>query len=137
MFKKILIVGVLAALLLAASAYYYIFVYSVQHRRDVNQEDAITLSTKTLSDAFLSNEQTANQLYLNKVVEVKGAVVQIGEDQSGQKTVLLGSALEMTNVFVTLKGKMVDFKVGDTILVRAICNGYLTDVVLAEGVIQR
>ncbi len=137
MFKKILIVGVLAALLLAASAYYYIFVYSVQYRRDVNQEDAITLSTKTLSDAFLSNEQTANQLYLNKVVEVKGAVVQIGEDQSGQKTVLLGSALEMTNVFVTLKGKMVDFKVGDTILVRAICNGYLTDVVLAEGVIQR
>lgn len=135
-FKKLLIIGFVLALIIAAAGYYYVFIYSVQNHRDINKENAISISAATLSNAFLSNEQAANQQYLNKVIEVRGAVVQIGHDQSLQKTVLIGSEMELSNVFVTLKDSATAFKIGDTILVKAICNGFLSDVVLIDGVVQ-
>lgn len=135
-FKKLLIIGFVLALIIAAAGYYYVFIYSVQNHRDINKENAISISAATLTNAFLSNEQAANQQYLNKVIEVRGAVVQIGHDQSLQKTVLIGSEMELSNVFVTLKDSATAFKIGDTILVKAICNGFLSDVVLIDGVVQ-
>lgn len=136
MFKKLLVLGLILALLIAGAIYYYVFVYSVNHHRDVNQENAITISATALSNAFSTNEQAANQMYLNKAIEIKGAVLSIAQDQSHQKTVLLGSEMELSNVFITLKDSSTPFKVGDTIHVKAICTGYLSDVVLVDGVIQ-
>jgi len=39
-------------------------------------------------------------------------------------------------VFITLKDTSVSFKIGDTILVKAICNGFLSDIVLVDGVVK-
>ena len=74
---------------------------------------------------------------MNKAIDVKGAVLSINYDQIGQKTVLMGAEMELSNVFITLKDSSKSFKIGDTIRVKAICNGFLSDVVLAEGVVQR
>ena len=136
MFKKLLIIGFVLALFIAAAGYYYVFIYSVKHHRDVDKEDAISISATALTNAFLTNEQAANQQFLNKVIEVRGAVIDIAQDQSLQKTVLIGSEMELSNVFITLKDTSTPFKVGDTILVKAICSGYLSDVVLMDGVVQ-
>lgn len=136
MFKKLLATGLILAILIVGATYYYVFVYSVKHHRDVNNEAAISISATALSTAFSTNEQAANQMYLNKAIEVKGAVLTIAQDQSRQKTVLLGSEMELSNVFITLKDSSTAFKIGDTILVKAICTGYLSDVVLVDGVIQ-
>ena len=136
MFKKLLVIGLILAILIAGATYYYVFVYSVKHHRDVNNEAAISISATALSTAFSTNEQAANQMYLNKAIEVRGAVLTIAQDQSRQKTVLLGSEMELSNVFITLKDSSTAFKIGDTILVKAICTGYLSDVVLVDGVIQ-
>ena len=137
MIKKILIIGSILILLLAASVYYYVFVYSVQNHRDLNKELAISISATDLSKAFITNELAANQKYLNKVIEVKGAVLSMDYDQTHQKTILLGSEMELSNVFVTLKDSSKGFKIGDTVLIKAICNGFLSDVVLIDGVLQR
>lgn len=137
MIKKILIIGSILILLLAASVYYYVFVYSVQNHRDLNEELAISISATDLSKAFITNEQAANQKYLNKVIEVKGAVLSMDYDQTQQKTVLIGSEMELSNVFVTLKDSSKVFKIGDTILLKAVCSGFLSDVVLIDGVLQR
>ena len=59
MIKKILIIGSILILLLAASVYYYVFVYSVQNHRDLNKELAISISATDLSKAFITNEQAA------------------------------------------------------------------------------
>lgn len=136
MFKKLLVVGLILAILIAGGTYYYVFVYSVKHHRDVNNEVSISISATALSTAFSTNEQAANQMYLNKAIEVRGAVLTIAQDQARQKTVLLGSGMELSNVFITLKDSSTAFKIGDTILVKAICTGYLSDVVLVDGVIQ-
>lgn len=136
MFKKLLIIGFVLALFIAAASYYYVFVYSVTHHRDINKENAIAISATALTSAFVANEQVANKQFLNKVIEVKGAVINIAKDQSLQKTVLMGSEMELSNVFITLKDTSTPFKIGDTILVKAICSGYLSDVVLIDGVVQ-
>ena len=136
MVKKLLIIGVILAMLIAATGYYYVFVYSVKNHRDVNNEAAISISAAALTKAFVENEQAANQKYLNQAIEVKGAVLNIAYDQSLQKTVLMGSEMELANVFITLKDTAKGFKIGDTILVKAICNGFLSDVVLVDGVVK-
>ncbi len=136
MVKKLLVIGFILALFIAAAGYYYVFIYSVQHHRDVNKEKAIALTAAELTNAYLTNEQAANQQYLNKAIEVRGAVVHIAQDQSFHKTVLIGSDMEFSNVFITLKDSVVSFKIGDTILVKAICSGFLSDVVLIDGVVQ-
>lgn len=137
MIKRILIIGSILILLLAASVYYYVFVYSVQNHRDLNKELAIPISATDLSKEFITNEQAANQKFLNKVIEVKGVVLSMDYDQTHQKTVLIGSEMELSNVFVTLKDSSKGFKIGDTILIKAICSGFLSDVVLIDGVLQR
>lgn len=136
MVKKLLIIGIVLALFIAVAGYYYVFVYSVQNHRDVSKEVAIEVSATELVKAFITNEQAANQQYLNKAIAVKGAVIQVAQDQSQQKTVLIGSEMELSNVFITLKDTSTPFKIGDTILVKAICSGYLSDVVLMDGVVQ-
>ncbi len=136
MVKKLLIIGVIFAMLIAAAAYYYVFIYSVKHHRDVNNESAISITSTDLTKAFLDNEQAANQKYLNQAIQVTGAVLDITYDQSHQKTVLIGSETEISNVFITLKDTSVSFKIGDTILVKAICNGFLSDIVLVDGVVK-
>ena len=102
MVKKLLIIGVIFAMLIAAAAYYYVFIYSVKHHRDVNNESAISITSTDLTKAFLDNEQAANQKYLNQAIQVTGAVLDITYDQSHQKTVLIGSETEISNVFITL-----------------------------------
>jgi len=136
MVKKLLIIGVIFAMLFAAAGYYYVFIYSVKHHRDVNNESAISITATDLTKAFLDNEQAANQKYLNQAIQVTGAVLDITYDQSHQKTVLIGSETELSNVFITLKDTSVSFKIGDTILVKAICNGFLSDIVLVDGVVK-
>lgn len=136
MLKKLFILGVVLALMTAGAVYYYIFIYSVQHHRDIEKENAIAITASALTNAFMNNEQAANQNYLNKAIEVQGAILNISLDQTGQKTILMGSENELTNVFITLKDTSLSFKIGDTVLIKAICNGYLSDVVLVDGVVQ-
>lgn len=136
MIKRIVLFGFILALSIAAAGYYYIFIYSVKYRRDVRDEKAIYISAKALSAAFNSNEKLANTKFLNKAIEVRGAVLSIAQDQSKQKTLLMGSEMELSNVFITLKDSTITFKIGDTIQVKAICSGFLSDVVLVDGVIQ-
>lgn len=136
MFKKLLIIGFVLALFTVAAGYYYVFIYSVKHHRAIDKEKAIAISATALISAFVTNEQAANRQFLNKAIEVRGAVIDIAQDQSLQKTVLIGSEMEMSNVFITLKDKAVSIKIGDTIIVKAICSGFLSDVVLIDGSIQ-
>lgn len=135
MIKKLLIWGSLAAILIVSAALYYVFVYSVNHHRDVNDEKAINIAVVDLVTAYQKSELAANTLYLNKAVAVKGAIVTIDKDQTGKTTLIMGSASELTNVFVTLKAGTFTNKIGDTVVAKGICSGFLSDVVLSDAVI--
>lgn len=135
MIKKLLIWGTIAAILIVSAALYYVFVYSVNHHRDVNDEEAINIAVVDLVAAYQKSEETANTLYLNKAIAVRGAIINIDKDQTGKTTLILGSESELTNVFVTLKEGVLANKIGDTVIAKGICSGFLSDVVLTDAVI--
>lgn len=133
--KVIYFIGLLIVLIIGV--YYYTFVYSKNHHRDAQSETSIMISADSLTTAYQNNEQVANKLYLNKAVEVTGAILSINQDQAGHTTLLIGKPDAFSNVSVTLMdGNKIKQKVGDNITIKGVCTGSLSDVIINEGVIK-
>jgi hypothetical protein len=136
MLKKIIIPFLIIALIAAGAVYYYVFVYSVQNHRNINDEDAITITADSLAQDFTNDESIANTKYLNKVLAVKGIVIDTASNQQGKPTVTIGNVSSMANVFVTLTDRPVTaIKLNDTIRVKGICSGFLSDIVINDATI--
>jgi uncharacterized protein YpmB len=117
--------------------YYYSFVYSKQHHRNAQEETAIVISADSLTNAFQTNEQEANKKYLNKTLEVSGVLLSTNKDQAGHTTILIGKADAFSNVSVTLvTNESITQKIGETVSIKGICTGNLSDVVITDGVIK-
>lgn len=117
--------------------YYYSFVYSKQHHRNAQSELAIKISADSLTNAFQLNEQEANKKYLNKALEVTGTLLNTNKDQSGHTTILIGKSDAFSNVSATLvTSAPIAQKTGESITVKGICTGNLSDVVITDGVIK-
>ena len=136
MFKKILLYLFIIGILLAAGVYYYVFVYAVNNKRQVSDQVAIIITADSLTAHFTNNETLANTTYLNKVLQVSGVVLETGVNQDGKPTVVLGTEGAMSNVFITFKNKET-VKKGDLVSVKGFCNGFLSDVVLVDGILLK
>ncbi len=127
----------LSILLIAGAVYYYTFVYAKNHHRDAQSETAIKISADALTAAYQNNEQAANKLYLNKAIEVSGNILTTNKDQAGHSTLLIGKADAFSNVSVTLiSTENISKKIGDPVIVKGVCTGYLSDVIINEGVLK-
>lgn len=136
MFKKIILPLLVVALLAAGSAYYYVFVYSVQNHRNINKEEAITILADSLIQEFTNNEASANSKYLNKVLAIKGVVLDTASNQQGKPTLTVGNANNLSNVFVTLDAPLTHpIKLNDSISIKGVCSGYLSDVVISDALV--
>lgn len=136
MLKKVILPLLIIALVAAGAVYFYVFVYSVQNHRNINDEDSITVVADSLAQHFINDEAIANAKYLNKVLAVKGIVIDTASNQQGKPTVTIGNASSMANVFVTLSERPVGaIKLNDTIRVKGICSGFLSDVVISDATI--
>ena len=134
--KKILF-AFIAIVILALGGYYYVFVYSKEHHRNVQSENAIIIQADSLSAAYQQNEKNANNLYLNKAVEVSGKILSIAKNQEGKTTLIIGSSDAFSNVSITLNTTQpLNQKVGETITIKGVCTGALSDVVITDGVVK-
>ena len=121
----------------ALGGYYYVFVYSKTHHRNVQSEKGLVIQADSLSAAYQANEKNANVLYLNKAVEVSGTIVSIDKNQEGKITLIIGSADSFSNVSVTLISTTpISHKIGETITIKGVCTGALSDVIITEGVVK-
>ena len=76
-------------------------------------------------------------MYLNKAVEVSGTIVSIDKNQEGKITLIIGRADSFSNVSVTLISTFpITQKVGETITIKGVCTGALSDVIVTEGVVN-
>jgi len=124
-------------IVLAAAGYYYVFVYAKNHHRDVQAEQSIVVVADSLSAAFGEDEAKANAAYLNKAIQVTGAILSIDKNQAGQTTLLVGNKAAFSNVSITLATPLPSkYGVGSTITIKGICTGALSDVVVTDGVVQ-
>ena len=136
--KKIIYPVLIIILLGAFTTYYYVFVYSKNHHRDVQQETAISLSAENLVADYEASDSIANAKYLNKALEIKGPIASKDTNAVGQITLLLGDTDAFKKrVSITLNTKTpISQKLGDTITVKGKCTGNLSDVVITDGVIK-
>ncbi len=132
-----LIYAIAVVAITALGGYYYVFVYSKTHHRNVQSEKGIVIQADSLSAAYQANEKNANALYLNKAVELSGTIVSIDKNQEGKITLILGSADSFSNVSVTLISTTpISQKIGETITIKGVCTGALSDVIITEGVVK-
>jgi mevalonate kinase len=135
--KKAIGLILLFIIILASAGYYYVFVYAKNHHRDIQAEQSIVVEADSLSVAFGADEAKANATYLNKAIQVTGAILSIDKNQAGQTTLLVGDKAAFSNVSITLTTPLPSkYGVGSTITVKGVCTGALSDVVVTDGVIQ-
>jgi hypothetical protein len=124
-------------LLSAGITYYFGFVYSKDHKRNVEDEQAINVTAVKIVSDFLANEDSANKVYLNKAIAITGEVIEAKKNQDGKPTVTLKSNDSFSNIYCTLKEDAGQIQGGTTITVKGICTGYLSDVVIIDAIIVK
>jgi hypothetical protein len=133
--KIIIVIASIAAI--AFSAYYYIFVYSSNNHRQVQSETGIVITSDSLVAKYQADEKLANSLYLNKAVVVTGVLLSIDKNQEGKTTLVIGRSDSFSNISVTMISTApVTQKVGESITIKGLCTGALSDVVITDGVVE-
>ena len=133
--KIIIAIALIAAI--AFGVYYYVFVYSSQHRRQVQSEIGIAITSDSLVAKYQADEKLANSLYLNKAVVVTGNLLSIDKNQEGKTTLVIGRSDSFSNVSVTMISTApITQKVGESITIKGLCTGALSDVVINDGVVE-
>ena len=131
------ILSLVISLAMGCAVEYYVFVKPTLPR-DLTNEPAITITAKDVVKEFQANEASATTKYNNKILEITGEVLEAKKDQSGKPTITLKSDDSFSNVFVTLSGeKQIEVKNGTTVTVKGVFTGFLSDVVLNEGVVTK
>lgn len=126
----------LLAGLLVASAYYYVFIFSRNNHRQVQNEQAITIGAEMLADQFSTDETSANARYLDKVLAVKGRMLEAGVNNEGKTTLLLqGDTSSMTHIFCTLISEIPAPPRLSEVTVKGICTGLLSDVIVVDALL--
>lgn len=106
-----------------------------KEHRSAESEDFIPVEANELFAAFESDEAKANQMYLDKVVAVKGIVSEIMVNQDGESILLLRTDNEFYGVSCTMVQKPKDIDTGTEVVIKGICTGYLSDVIVTRGVL--
>jgi hypothetical protein len=133
--KKIILIALTFVFTSVLGVWYYVFQYSKTHHRNVESEDAVIITAAKIVKDYQTNETAANNNYLNKAVEVKGEVLKENKDQAGNMTVTIKSGDAFSNIFCTLKpGIRLGVK-DSVIVIKGICSGFLSDVVLDDAVV--
>jgi hypothetical protein len=130
--KKIVFLIIL--LIIIGGVGYGLYVWN-KPARDVSKEDGVKITAVALFDSFNNNEQSANAHYLNKAIEVTGKVSDVKKNQAGETVVYLQSSDAVFGVNCTFKQDPGAITKGNMITFKGICTGYLSDVILNEGVL--
>ncbi len=109
--------------------------YNKPHR-SVEEAKAITVAAIQLATQYETNEPEANSDYLDKVLEVSGEINEITKNQNGEPVITL-KGTDVSGVTGTIENaKPEEIKPGATVVLKGICTGYLTDVVLVRRVLK-
>lgn len=136
--KKIILSVLVIALVGAAGAYYYAFVYSKNRKFDMVNAEAMTIEANALVKAFQDNEAEANKNYLDKVLLISGTVSATDKTQAGERTVTLSSDDPFAGVMVTLDSTEAALvNVNDKLTVKGFCKGFLSDVVVTSAIVAK
>lgn len=104
--------------------------------RLVENETAIAVVATELFDTYEKSEAVADTRYLNQVLEVTGKVSEISTNMVNKKVIVLETSNPMFGVRCTMQDSLISIQVGTTTTIKGICTGYLSDVVITNGILK-
>lgn len=133
--KKVLI-PLLAIALIAGAVGFYMYNKPVENLN--NKKAEVTVTAEALLADYESNEQSANEKYLGKVVEVSGKVAEITTGE-GKNKIHLETANPISVIIAELdEGNTTEgLAIGEQGTVKGLCSGYLSDVILVRSTIVK
>lgn len=129
--KKIFIVASLGVLILAIVA---LALYNKPHR-EVGASEGIVISAVELFEAFVADEASANEAYLDNVLSVTGIVNSVQANQQGDQVLVLETNDLMFGVSCTMESPVTVVE-GREVTIKGFCKGYLSDVVLTNCILE-
>lgn len=130
--KKWFFVAVLLAAIAAAGGFYYLN----KPHRSVADETGILVSADSLFSAFATDEIAANARYLNAVLRVEGIIKSVERNTENKQVIVLDAGDPMFGVNCTLENEA-EVKEGQVVVIKGVCTGYLADVVITQGLIEK
>ena len=130
--RKLIVIGFLFIGLTAIVGYK---LYNKPHR-NVEDEEAVRVDAAELFDEFQTDEKAANLRYLDKAIEVKGTISEMLTNQDGQAVLVLKTNDPLFGISCTMTDP-VTVQPGMHVTIKGICTGYLSDVVMTNGVLMK
>jgi hypothetical protein len=137
MTAKKIIFGILLLFFFGAIIGYKI--YNKPHVNVAQEKAAISSTASVLLEAFSADETAANLKYLGKIIQVKGVISKI-EIVNKKGSISLETEALFGSVLCTLTPEeslsIKELKIGQEILLKGLCTGFLMDVVLVKCIIK-
>jgi hypothetical protein len=134
--KNIILIVVL--ILLGAGIYFY-KEYNRKPADISNVAPALSVNALSLVESYESDEAIANQQFLGKAIQVTGTIAEINNQQDTLVNVLIGDSNSMHKVSCLLDGRHLasvnNYRVGQQIIIRGFCTGFLMDVEMNRCVV--
>jgi tRNA_anti-like len=92
---------------------------------DILETEAIETNAINLYKIFITDSTEAKTTYVNKVLIVSGIVKKVSVNQVHQQIILLKTSEPDASVNCTLEGSGLGIKVGDLVLLKGLCVGYI------------
>lgn len=111
--------------------------YNKPHRDLMSEQVSAQMTAQELFSAFEEDETTANEQYLDEMVEITGTIEKVNIEQE-KSTIQLQTDDMMAGIICEFEaGALKNIpSEGDTITVRGICTGKLMDVVLVRCILM-
>lgn len=98
----------------------------------------VEVSASKLIEDYEADETAANTTYLGKVVQVSGKIADITAEE-GKKKVQLETSNPISMIICELEDgtSAEQLKTGDEVIIKGLCTGYLSDVILVQSSIVK
>ncbi len=136
--KKYFLIAGIVLLCLAGWGFYQ---YQRPRANIANKTADVTIDAADMFGQFQKDEPSANKKFLDKIIAVKGEVVDVQQTDTTMSLQLKGNDLGGVNCSIkTDKG--IDYqtnvlKKGAVVTVKGICTGYLMDVNLVDCALDK
>lgn len=126
--RKVLLL-ILVGIIVAATAGW--LMWNKPHET-VDNKKGLQITAEELCSAYLKDEQKANSIYLNQVIEVTGTIAEISKNQDGNDVILLESSDPLSGVQCTMRETYGAYHAGEPIVVKGFCTGFTAVVLLGD-----
>ena len=122
--KKALVIIIIV---LAGAVTYGLYLWNKPAKSAASEEVFATTDAASIYQEFYNNPEESAKKYLNKNLQINGMVESFSQDSTGSKCVLATGSMDMGVVSVTFLENNATLQVGQSIVIRGLCAGYLSD----------